>query len=544
MAPGRPARTLSLLAGVIAGSLVLGACGSPGAGPSGSGPSAVIATPAQYAAPSWRTLLGGDQPRTSATWSALSAARNSDLPRHDDLEAATLAREVLRAELTGVGMGHWPAYFPKGATSPYGRCRHLRVLATSAQNLPVDPHASAPSNLAPAVSPDAFAKVLVVWQASCTRPPYDPRAVGKRVEPPAVSYLYEERTAHGYVPIQEWQVPGAVTNGTASVAATPPSYDLTTLSSCGSPKNATKQVLIEVADAWDALCNAAARRGVDLVVTSALRSPAEQAALFRRAVSFYGSTAEAKHWVAYANATSCTSEHCAGTAIDVSPTKAALGFLDAIVGCKAPNGKIHLGPTACAKTSAPVLRLQRYGFVSPLPYEPWYLAFALPLAGDPSSGAAACSPPSSDPIPAMVAAIFACRLSTAGRSPKTVREAIAEAEVVSRCESGWNSAAKAFGGRYQSAPDPANGRVYSQAGVFMLSKAEANAYVPGGYANDLNPIDNINGAAAIYLSDSGWGAFGCATGRSSGFDSGPVLPAYGGPALPGWALADAASAPA
>lgn len=536
--PRRWRSARSLLVALACG-LGLSACGSGTLSTAGAG---ATASPSQFTAPAWLAALGGDQPQGPHTWAQLNDPANSTLGRSQAVAAAGLARRVTRAMLTGTGTAPWPSYFPAGAAgSSYGRCSEVRVLAASAQRLPVDPGAAPVSDLPGGVGSDPWAKVLVVWTATCARPAYDPKAVGRAAGPPAVSYVYEEDTARGWEPEREWQVPGSATNGDAYVSSVPPSYALAHLSSCGGAANANQQALIEVADAWDAMCAAAARAGVELMVTSALRTPAQQAALFQEAVRYYGSSVAALHWVAYATQSECTSRHCDGAAIDVQPSKAALSWLDAVVGCTSSRGKIAIGVTSCPRGSMPVLRLQRYGFASPLAYEPQYLEFALPVSGDPSSGAAACTPAPSASIPEMIAEIFSCRLADAGIGAQAVRHAVAEAEVVGRCESGWNPDAEAFAGRYQSVPDPANGIVYSQEGVFMLSEAEADAYVPGGYANDTNPIDNINGAAAVYLSDNGWSAFGCATGRSSGFDKGPVLPSYGGPALPRWALTYASS---
>jgi hypothetical protein len=59
--------------------------------------------------------------------------------------------------------------------------------------------------------------------------------------------------------------------------------------------------------------------GVELVVDSGWRSPAYQARLFREAISKYGSEQEAARWVATSN----TSAHVSGDAVDIGPSAAA-----------------------------------------------------------------------------------------------------------------------------------------------------------------------------------------------------------------------------
>lgn len=63
----------------------------------------------------------------------------------------------------------------------------------------------------------------------------------------------------------------------------------------------------------------AADHGVEFVVDSGWRSPANQAQLLREAVSKYGSEQEAARWVATPN----TSAHVSGEAVDIGPSAAA-----------------------------------------------------------------------------------------------------------------------------------------------------------------------------------------------------------------------------
>ena len=64
---------------------------------------------------------------------------------------------------------------------------------------------------------------------------------------------------------------------------------------------------------------AARAEGVELLVTSGWRSPAEQEALLRQAIADYGSAEEASRWVAGPE----SSEHVSGDAVDVGPWEAA-----------------------------------------------------------------------------------------------------------------------------------------------------------------------------------------------------------------------------
>lgn len=68
-----------------------------------------------------------------------------------------------------------------------------------------------------------------------------------------------------------------------------------------------------------AAATAAAGDGVVLYVNSGWRSPSYQTALYRDAVVTYGSEAEAARWVA----TSTTSAHVQGSAVDIGPPTAA-----------------------------------------------------------------------------------------------------------------------------------------------------------------------------------------------------------------------------
>lgn len=143
-------------------------------------------------------------------------------------------------------------------------------------------------------------------------------------------------------------------------------------------------------------------------------------------------------------------------------------------------------------------------------------------------------------VPTMVAEIFRCRLTEAGVDQPHVEKWAAEAVVVSKCESLWDTHAVVFGGKYLDTPH-ANGNRYSAAGVFQFIRATADRWVEGGYANVHEARLNIDAAARLFIHNrnaglGGWEDWACAA-ADDGFKVGSVLPGWpGGPAeLPAWA---------
>jgi hypothetical protein len=150
----------------------------------------------------------------------------------------------------------------------------------------------------------------------------------------------------------------------------------------------------------------------------------------------------------------------------------------------------------------------------------------------------ACSAPVAWSIPEQVAELWRCELSAAGLTPQDAAGLAADAVVLSSCESAWNPAAVAYGGRYVTSPNPLTGTLHSAAGVFQLRRSDADEFVPGGYREVLDPQANIVGAARLFLAgyraggrQAGFAPWPCAT------DDPSVLPGFpGGPAaLPSWA---------
>lgn len=142
-----------------------------------------------------------------------------------------------------------------------------------------------------------------------------------------------------------------------------------------------------------------------------------------------------------------------------------------------------------------------------------------------------CSPSESMAVPEIISAVWRCRLSEAGYSQADQDRIVAEAVVVSKCESGWNPTAIAYGGRYLHERHPTTGYYYSARGVFQFIKTSAERWIPGGWEAADDPVLNIDGAARYYLWEreqgrEGWEPWSC---RNT------YLPQYGGRSLPDWA---------
>lgn len=327
----------------------------------------------------------------------------------------------------------------------------------------------------------------------------------------------------------------------------PSPWQLKHFTSCGNPGNTQFQDRIETVDAFEQLCSAAQKQGINIRITSALRTPAQQAAVYQKALAYYKSPQVASKYVSPPGPNgSCTSADCAGLAVDVSPS--SQGWIDSVVGCMGPHQQTSIGFTSCASGNSPIVQSQLYGFVIPMSWEPWHMVLGIPIGtpGNTSPGApvaANCNPPSTYTVPQMIASIFGCRLSQAGIHGAQKATIIAQAEVVSKCESSWNPSAVALGGRYMYTPDPATGMRYTATGVFQFITTSAQAYVPGGFAAATNPVANIQGAATYFLAElhggnpsHPWTPWACA-GANDGFAKSSVLPGYpGGPSsLPAWA---------
>lgn len=503
-----------------------------------------IAAPWEFAADGWTRTLGGDEPMTAQRLQQVAQWADPALPAADREALVRLAGKTAQADLDGRGRtadeDYWPPKSSSTSSPAVPPCRDVTVLAASPAALPVVEDDDA-----------TYAKVLVAYVGQCED------ATGSSVSytaaSPGVTYVYARKDVPAagaptgtWTPLRSWRVPTRPEVVTAQSAAEPAEWELKTFSTCGAPET-VRRARIMVVDAFTTMCLDARKAGVDLQVVSAFRTRAEQAAVFAQAVRDYGSEQEARRWVAYADEDVCTSRHCSGVALNVRPTSSAMRWLTAVAGCRvAANGpspsRIEAAST-CPPGAATVPRMARYGFAEPIQSSPGYLEFTLPVgAGAPDSTAAALSAadcaPAGVPIPNMVAAIFRCRLAREMVTGPEQDRVVAEALVVSRCESGWNASARAFAGRFAEAANPADGRRYTQAGVFMIGRDLADGgWLTGGYRAVADPVANINAAASLWLSTRGWEQFGCAVGVTGGFEAGPVLPQHGGPELPSWAAA-------
>lgn len=485
-----------------------------------------LAAPWEFTAPVWADALGGDETLSTDRYATLAAWADPALTGADRAALTALSGKVLRADLTGAGRDAFAGYWPPVPATGVGaavRCSQVAPLATSPASLAT---VSRPAGVS------GYAKILLAYSGRCGTSSYTRQA-------PGIAFLYAARGPRGWAPVRSWDVPNPTApTSNPQAAAEPQEWELAEFTACGSPTVLLRDRII-VVDAFTQMCAAARADGVILEVTAAYRTRADQAALFADAVKSYGSAAEARKWVAYADASTCTSRHCSGVALNVKPNSAAIGWLTATVGC-ATKGAVTAA-TTCAAGTTPVPRMARYGFAAPLPAIPGYLEFTLPVdrAGTDSASAALSAPdcnPQGVPVPSLVAAVFRCRLAREGVTGADQDRVVAEAVVVARCESGWNAAARAFAGRFATSPNPADGRRYTQSGVFMISAELADAgWVHGGAGALEDPVANVNAAASLWLATRGWEQFGCATGTVGGFESGPVLPGYGGPALPAWA---------
>lgn len=465
-----------------------------------------LATPAEFTTSFWDKTLGGDEEMTPERWAEFNDPTNSDLPAQDAQLLMTLGRNLTIADLKGVGRETWPQYWPN--TNANALCSELNIVGASPMLLPVNNGAT-------------YAKILVAWEGVCID--------GTEASSFNVSYVYAHKKGSSWVPVRDWEVP--VDPSLETVAGLEPAdYELKNLSNCGAASNEDIQARIIVANAWDLMCADAVKDGVKLEATSGYRDRVEQLELFNSAIKYYGSEKEAKRWVAPADEASCSSKHCDASAINVKSGKSLI-WLNQVVGCSV-NGEITMGKTSCEVGESSVKRLNLYGFSAPVPYVPTYLEFILPIETEKANPD--CNPGNVS-TPTMVAQIFRCRLDIAGITGESQDKIVAEALVVSRCESGWNPLALAFAGKFRNSPHPVSDMTYDQGGVFMLSAEESERLMTAGYKDVHNPVANINAAASLWLISQDWSSWGCATGAGELFEAGPELPQYGGPELPSWA---------
>lgn len=469
-----------------------------------------------------------------ADLAALADPAASDLGAERAAPAADLAAQVVTAHLTGEGRDRFGTLFddPRPELHPdrdlAGTCRDLQVKAAAADSLPVPSH---PGGEAGSEGEGAtWAKAIVVWTATC------PAAAEVGGEGGAgMSFVYLRADGNSWEPVREGQVPGSASGYLPSPDPTPEPWELVAFSTCGDPDNATYAARAEVVAAFEVLCQKAAADGVPLRVTSALRGPSEQADRFDEAAKRFQDSSDPASWIAYSEDGDCASRHCAGAAIDIADVGGAHQWLGAQAGCfNGADGTFTQGGGPCAEGSVPVTVAQRHGFAQPIRFQPWHLEYAVP--GLDGERGASCDPATSASVPQIVAAVWRCRLGAAGLPREQVDAAVARALVVSRCESGWNPEAVAYGGRFIDTPDPRTGRRSDGLGLFQTSAADAARFELTW--DDLrDPVVASEVAARLWLTelDAGRPPFliwPCAAGD---LDRPAQLPEHGGPPLPAWA---------
>lgn len=317
----------------------------------------------------------------------------------------------------------------------------------------------------------------------------------------------------------------------------PEDWEMEYFSECGVKGNARYRARIEVVMAWEIMCRDAEAAGVRLGIVSAYRSVEHQTRLFndrvaREVAAGYSRTeaeARARKWVAPPG----RSQHNRGLAIDTntSTDPKVLNWFHTRVGCYSPPDNLRLGDgISCSSNEEVVKRVQLYGFVLPMDYEPWHIELGVTIDAGPTAKETSCAPAGGLTVTEMIGAIWRCRLTEGGFSAAEQEKIVAEAIMVSQCESGWKPTAFIYGGRYANTPNPEDGKIYTARGVFQFIRVSGDNWISGGWANADNPQANIDAAARYYVFErgkgrEGWGPWSCRR----------VLPQYGGKALPSWA---------
>ena len=491
--------------------------------PKGRSSESYTLDPTMWFAPQWTDLLGGDALTPQEAIVDLDALRRAtDLGSRDIPGVSKLMFELAMSSASGIGQERFGGYFARNhpqLTTPQAGlgsfCANVDVGAVSTFILPVPPSGS-------------FVKSLVVWSGSCPNPP--PSLNGTVGRPLFVSFLYAARAEvlpydvseiaalfGGWVPVRPVEIPGARLVA-SSMPAAPSSWEITSLTECSLPG---VQVRLEVAAAFARLCSAA--EGIPLVAVEGLRTPEEQRARFDEALDSYGSEQAARSRVAFSDGFLCESLHCAGEAIDLAPNETVLDWLQATTACL--SGSSVFEPP-CAETSRPVSRLERYGFISPHPKQPFHIEYALGTFDADAEIYGDCTPGGVQ-VPERVVYIFKCRIMEAGFGPTTPQSVIDEALEIAKCTSGFDPGFSSFGGRYRNSPNPATGSTDDRTGVFGLSQDVSARWIPAPYQAS-SATANIDAAARIYVEERtwgrrGWGPFACAA-ADDGIVSVSVLP--------------------
>jgi hypothetical protein len=450
---------------VISVSVMLAGCGGAG----DATEDVLPVRPLEFSASAWDVALGGEGALDPSKLNGLT-----DLP--DGESAMAVARDVVKADLDGVGRERFAEYF---RYTPAAGCQNVTVSAASAFSLG-------------SIEGVRFAKALVLWSGSCAT-----ASPGVRV---ANAYMKNESA--GWVPVRHGEMPQSPERTGSSEV---PQWALRDLA-CGEGLKAR----IEVAMAWEQMCKAASSEGVQLQAQSAWRSIEEQRTLFEKAVKYYGSESEARRYVADATK-ACESRHCAGEAIDVRADAAALGWLQAVVACRRIDGTT-IQAKGCQQEERPITMAERYGFSQSVTTSPGHLEYSQVL--NPLEAGACADTPSAQ-VPTLVVEVWRCTLRSSG---VVTDQVLSEALVVSECASAWNPAAQEFDGRYSKTPNPTSGRTYEGVGLFGIPTQVVSGWVAGGAADDA--WSNALAGARLYADSvqhgrDPWGWSACARGDAA-----------------------------
>lgn len=502
-----PCRVVWLVTVVLA-VLALGACTGDPAPPADPEPG--LPDVSSMTTALWDETLSGAAPLDAAALARLNDPADAGLGDaavgESAAGAARVASEVVVASVAGTDRDRFADVLTPGS-GPW--CTDAKVHAASPARLPQTPAGE-------------FVLVQVVWSATC---PFAPTAPS----PSPGLFLSEvvlAETGDGWVPVLLPRWPA--TSGSALAAGDPRLSPL----GCATAGSSART---EVALAWDEACQAASAEGVTLVATDGWRSADDQALRFAEAVAYFGSVEAASRHVAAPEDGACMSRHCAGAAIDVAAGDSFV-WMTRQVGCADLDGTVTATSEPCPAGTSPVRNAARFGFAQPYADNPTHFEYVGPLAEASSCASSAAS------VPETIASVWRCRLVSSGLSDADTDRAVAQALAVSRCASGWDPAARAFGGRFATEPNPADGRTYPGVGLFLMSPDTTAAMLSGVAPFDLPPQQaasasaQADAAVRLWLSERdagrwGWGPFVCASPGSEQ----NVLPDGDATVLPDWA---------
>lgn len=445
--------------------------------------------PDQWMAPPWQTFFANEDWR-KGDLQAFSAIP-SDLERTSEaLEVATRALKARLGAVDAPDLADWLADPLAGELDTLGfnpdraydgKCSEVEVLASSAMSLP-------------SPQPD-LAKVLLVWGGDCVDSLTAAALDGAPRDPARsqLSAIYLQRSDDRWVPVRLSQLPGSAA-GVWDAGEVPVASMLAEVS-CN---DSSVVVRVEVAEVTSRMCEDAANDKVSLTLVGGWRTWEQENEFF---VSATNEQDRVRHAMVDGR---CATRQCAGWVVEVTGGDF---WLSEPVGCMGADGRLVSDASACSGGSL-VSRAASYGFAQPLAWDAGYLDWANPPAV--RVWAANCDPPGLMSAAETVAAVWRCVLGGTGASRETVAQAVAQALVVSRCESGWNSALQ------QKAPDGS-----FKVGVFQLPLG-----VLEGNNRSASPGDVARTAAELYIQDRDNGG--------SGFSFWPCAQLLQEP-LPSWA---------